>query len=230
MILGYISLPAVIVLVISTLFLLLSQNWRWSILALAVQYLAVFALVLQVWPFGLAAVKLVAGWMAGAVLGASQPAAELVEEPQSSPPAVVFRFLVAVLVWILVYTVSRAFVALVPLPSSLVMGAALLIGMGLMQLGMTTRPLRVLLGLLTTLSGFELIYAAVESSVLVAGLLAVVTLGLALVGAYLLDTLSGEESSPEEATGAASAGSPPEGSATERSAPERAGQKKAATK
>jgi hypothetical protein len=197
MISGYISLLAIVVLVMSSLFLLLSQNWRWSIIALAIQYLAVFILVLQVWPVGLAAVKLVAGWMAGAVLGASQPAAELVEEPQSSPPALVFRFLVAVFVWFLVFTIKPAIIALVPLPSSLVLGSTLLIGMGLVQLGMTTRPLRVLIGLLTTLSGFELVYAAVETSVMVAGLLAVVTLGLALVGAYLLDTLSGEESAPE---------------------------------
>ncbi len=197
MILEGLSLLAVIVLVMTTLFLLLSQNWRWNIIALAVQYLAVFVLVLQVWPFGLAAVKLVAGWMAGAVLGASQPAAELVEDRNSTGPALVFRFLVAILIWVLVFTMTPAIVALVPLPSSLVMGSMLLIGMGLMQLGMTTRPLRVLLGLLTALSGFELVYAAVETSVLVAGLLAVVTLGLALVGAYLLDTLSGEEAEPE---------------------------------
>jgi hypothetical protein len=191
MIMERVSIFAVIVM--STLFLLLSQNWRWSIAALAIQYLAVFALVTQVWPFGLAAVKLVAGWMAGAVLGASQPAAELVEDPQSSSSAITFRFLVAVLVWILAFTITPAVVALVPLPSSLVMGTIVLIGMGLVHLGMTTRPLRVLLGLLTTLSGFELAYAAVENSVLVAGLLAVVTLGLALVGAYLLDTLTGDE-------------------------------------
>ena len=54
----------------------------------------------------------------------------------------------------------------------------------------------MLIGLLTTLSGFELIYAAVENSVLVTGLLAVVTLGLALVGAYLLETLSRTEEEP----------------------------------
>lgn len=191
------SMVFVTVLVMSTLFLLLSQNWRWSIIALAVQYLAVFALITQVWPFGLAAVKLVAGWMAGAVLGASQPAADLVEDPQPTSSAVIFRFLVSILVWVLAFTITPAVVALVPLPSSLVMGTIILIGMGLVHLGMTTRPLRVLLGLLTTLSGFELAYAAVESSVLVAGLLAVVTLGLALVGAYLLDTLSGDEAEAE---------------------------------
>jgi hypothetical protein len=185
-----VSMLAVVVLVITTLFLLLSQNWRWSIIALAVQYLAVFALVLSVWPLGLAAVKLVAGWMAGAVLGSAQPNPELVEDPQAGGTGFLFRFLVAVLIWALVFTVTPLVVALVPLPSSLVMGAILLIGMGLLHLGMTTRPLRVLAGLLTTLSGFELLYAAVENSVMVAGLLAVVTLGLALVGAYLLDTMS----------------------------------------
>lgn len=184
---------AVVILVITSLFLLLNQNWRWSIIALAVQYLAVFLLTALVWPFGLAAVKLVAGWMAGAVLSASQPAPGLVEDPATVNSGFVFRFLLAALVWILVFTIAPQAAALIPLPASLVTGAMLLIGVGLIQLGVTTRPLRVLVGLLTTLAGFELIYAAVENSVLVAGLLAMVTLGLALVGGYLLDTLSGEE-------------------------------------
>ena len=42
-----------------------------------------------------------------------------------------------------------------------------------------------MIGLLTFLSGFEILYAALENSVLVAGLLAAINLGLALVGAYL---------------------------------------------
>lgn len=191
-------LLAVVILVITTLFLLLNQNWRWSILALAVQVLAIFILTMQVWPFGLAAVKLVAGWMAGAVLGASQPDPELAEDPVTGSSAFIFRFLLAILVWILVFTLSPLANTMVRLPSPLVMGAMLLIGMGLIHLGVTTRPLRVLIGLLTTLSGFELAYAAVENSVLVAGLLAVVTLGLALVGAYLLDMSPGEPGPEEE--------------------------------
>ena len=40
--------------------------------------------------------------------------------------------------------------------------------------------------LLTALAGFEIIYAAIETSVLVTGLLAGINLGLALVGAYLI--------------------------------------------
>jgi len=44
----------------------------------------------------------------------------------------------------------------------------------------------VTIGLMTVLCGFEILYAAVESSILVAALLAVINLGLALVGSYLM--------------------------------------------
>jgi uncharacterized membrane protein len=65
-------------------------------------------------------------------------------------------------------------------------GSLLLIGMGLLHLGLTADTLRVTIGLMTILSGFEILYTAVEGSVLVAALLAVIILGLALVGSYLL--------------------------------------------
>jgi len=202
MIFERLSLLAVILIVGTTLFILLSPNWRLSIAALAIQYLAVFILIGLVWPFGLAAVKLVAGWMAGAVLGSAQPSVELVDDPPSSGSKVVFRLLLALLVWALVFSLYPMVTEWIPLLSPLVLGALMLIAMGLIHLGVTTRPMRVLLGLLTTLSGFELIYGAVENSVMVAGLLAIVTLGLALVGAYLLDQFSsGEEAVGEEMAG-----------------------------
>lgn len=179
---------AVIVLVISSLFLLLSQNWRWSILALAAQYLAVFWLAAIIWPLGLATVKLVAGWMAGAVLGASQPSPEQIEDRYTTNATFVFRLLIASVVWLVVALASSGLAAVLGIPLPVAQGTLLLVGMGLLHLGMTTRPLRIMLGLLTVLAGFELVYAALERSVMVAGLLAVVTLGLALVGANLLDS------------------------------------------
>jgi hypothetical protein len=65
-------------------------------------------------------------------------------------------------------------------------GSFVLISFGLLQLSLTSHPLRVIIGLLTFLSGFEIIYAAIETSTLVTGLLAGVNLGLALIGAYML--------------------------------------------
>ena len=75
-----------------------------------------------------------------------------------------------------------------------ILGSLILLGLGMLHLGMTARPFRVILGLLTALSGFEALYAALESSVLVTAMLSVVNLGLALVGAYLITASKAEES------------------------------------
>ncbi|MCJ7623785.1 MAG: hypothetical protein MUO76_09800, partial [Anaerolineaceae bacterium] len=82
------------------------------------------------------------------------------------------------------------------IPSGLTVlwGGLILIGIGLLHLGMTTRPSRVIIGLLTFLSGFEILYAVIERSILVAGLLALVNLALALIGSYLLAAPTLEES------------------------------------
>jgi len=177
----------------ATVGLLVSQHWRWSILSLALQYLAMFLLITQVWPIGLAAVKLITGWMAGAVLSASQPAAGLAEESSNSVYGRVFRILAGAIVWLVVFSIQPVVAQVIPLQPNFLIGGLGLIGMGLLQLGVTTRPLRVILGLLTLLSGFEILYAAVEGSILVTGLLVVVNLGLALAGAYLLGNLQPEE-------------------------------------
>ena len=195
MIFNQLSFVAVILLGVTSIYLLVSQNWRTSILALAVQYLGVFWLVGLVWPFGLAAVKLVAGWMAGAVLSASQPSEDLLEEPRGSLSALLFRIVAAGLIIALVISATPALAVRFPTTREALDGGILLIGIGLLQLGMTTHPMRVILGLLTVLSGFEILYASLEESVLVAGLQAVITLGLALVGAYLLAVSSMEKSS-----------------------------------
>ena len=58
--------------------------------------------------------------------------------------------------------------------------------MGLLQIGFTDEPLYTSIGLLTITAGFEIIYALIDSSILVAGLLAGANLGIAMIGTYLL--------------------------------------------
>lgn len=57
--------------------------------------------------------------------------------------------------------------------------------LGLLQASIYKPPMRVVLGLLTLLSGFGIAYGAIESSLAVIALLVVVHLGLALAGSYL---------------------------------------------
>ncbi|HUH98783.1 MAG TPA: hypothetical protein VLZ89_15565 [Anaerolineales bacterium] len=175
--------------------LLLYQDWRWGIGFLAGQYAGVFWLVLQHWPLGMAAAKLVGGWMATASLGMT-----LLGLPQPHEPVEkywtqgrTFRLFMVGMAALLAATAATGVEVMLPgtgIPVAV--GGILLIATGLLQLGMTSQVLRVLLGLLTTLSGFEILYAAMEGSGLVAALLVVVNLGLGLVGAYLL-TVSPEE-------------------------------------
>jgi hypothetical protein len=169
--------------------LLISRNWRISIILLAVQYLAMFLLLLLRLPVGLATVKVVAGWMSSAILGMTRSGltGESVDEEGIWPRGRLFRLFMAGVVGILVAGATPEVESLMANAGYAVIGGGLmLIAMGLLHLGITSQVLRVTLGLMTVLTGFEILYATVEASALVTGLLAVITLGLALVGSYLM--------------------------------------------
>ena len=195
MIATVVSWVVVVGLLITSSGLLLYRDWRWGIGFLAGQYIGVFWLVLQHWPLGMAAAKLVGGWMATASIGMT-----LLNLHQQEPTEkywtqgrsfLLFMIGMAALLAVAVAPLIESILPGIGIP--VVVGGILLIAMGLLQLGMTTQVLRVILGLLTTLSGFEILYAAMEGSSLVAALLVVINLGLGLVGAYLLTAASEEE-------------------------------------
>lgn len=180
---------AMVMVSLTSLYILISRDWRFSIGALAIQYVGVFLLVGTVWPIELAVTKMVAGWMAGAILGiavaSSSETRVDIEQPLKFGTS--FRLLSAAIFALTVTSVvlhSGEFLSSISFVIQ--WGSFFLIGIGLLQVSLTSHPLRVVIGLLTVLSGFEIIYATMESSVLVTGLLAGVNLGLALVGAYLL--------------------------------------------
>jgi len=177
--------------------LLVSRDWRLELGLLGLQYIGVFWLTNQHWPISMAAIKLVTGWMAIATLGITLLNLKDVEDAaeQSWPQGRLFRLFAAGIVTVIVVTVAPRVEEVIPgIGLPVISGSLILMGLGLLLLGMTAQPLRVILGLLTVLSGFEAIYAALESSILVAAMLSVVNLGLALVGAYLLTVPRPEES------------------------------------
>jgi hypothetical protein len=184
---------ATILLTVASVFVLLSPNWRWRLGGLAAQYFGVFWLVAISWPSSLAAVKLVTGWMAGAILGVSR-LDQVSESRRRWPTEWLFLGLVVLLVVISVTAVTPALINWLPdIQSDQAWGGLLLIGMGMIHMGIASRGIRVVLSLLTLFSGFEILYSVVETSTLVAGLLAVINLGVALVGAYLLSDEVEEE-------------------------------------
>ena len=187
---------AVVLMVITSAALLFVRDWRWNIILLAVQYLGMFVLTLQNWPVGMASVKVVAGWMSAAILGMTRSGLSNESSVEESlwPSGRLFRLFAATTVVLIVAVVTPGVdTIMADAGYPVTNGGLLLIGMGLLHLGITARILHVAIGLMTVLSGFEIIYSTVEGSILVAALLAVINLGLALVGSYLLIASSTQE-------------------------------------
>jgi hypothetical protein len=126
--------------------------------------------------------------MATAALGMTRLNLPPAEETEASDPRERPFWLIAAIMVLLVGVAGAPLIEdMLPgigLPVTL--GSLFMIGTGLLHLSRTSQVLRVTAGLLTLLCGFEIMYAAIESSILVAALLSVVNLGLALASSYLL--------------------------------------------
>jgi hypothetical protein len=88
--------------------------------------------------------------------------------------------------WIVFYLATPAMKTWLPVPLNSLIGGLFLISGGIIEFGLSNQVIRVCIGLLTLMSGFEVIYAALEPSVLVSGLLALVNIGIGLVGIFLI--------------------------------------------
>jgi len=182
------SIPAVIIITVSSTIIFVSNDWRWTIGSLGLQYLGVYILVGLSWPADLAAIKLVIGWMSASILGITQINYPIwtFRKPRW-PTELIFRLMMAGIVILTVASIAYLALEWVPeIDINQSWGGLVLLGIGLVQLGFSSREFRMVLSLLTLMAGFEILYSVVEASTLVAGLLAVINLGIALVGAYLM--------------------------------------------
>lgn len=182
------SWGAVGLIAIAATGVLLARDWRWSLGLMAAQYLAAAILTTAHWPVGMAAALLVAGWMSVAALGMTLTALppRIPSTETSWPQARAFRLFMAGMVYVLAAGLTpRIGAFLAGISSPVIAGSILLMGVGFLLLGTNAQVLPITLGLFTVLMGFEVFYSAVEGSILVAGMLAAVNLGLGLAGAYL---------------------------------------------
>jgi hypothetical protein len=190
MITDIISWIAVGLMLVTSTIVLLNRDWRLSLGALTLQYMAAFWLVTQHLPFVMGSAKLITGWMVVAILGMTRLGLSTDEDIHGSsfmPHGQWFRLVLALVVTLVIAGATPRIEAAVPgLGLPVIAGGLLLIGIGVMHLGITADALNVILGLLTMLTGFEVLYAAIESSILVTGLLSITNLGLGITGSYLL--------------------------------------------
>ncbi|MFQ6058780.1 MAG: hypothetical protein ACE5MB_07890 [Anaerolineae bacterium] len=170
----------------------LLAEWRLSLLALLSQYvLAGLLLARAVFP-QVAAIRILIGGLVCSVLYLTAR----YTSPQSEAFGfraldlgrwtwdLFFRLFALALVGVGVYGL-HAGLPFPEVPRDLGLGAYWLAAMGLLIMALAEGPFQMGLGLLTFESGFEALYATLESGLTVAGLMGIVNLLIALAVAYL---------------------------------------------
>ena len=186
---NYLFLPVIILFITGSALALMRPQPR-SMLILAVQYIAVSWLASTSLPAAGVAAKLVTGLLVCVIfyLGIRQ----IGDDPLRGDDQLLsanFPFSIIALLLVTVASVSVArsnLFAQFDIRIEASVGALFLIAASLLNLGLGTDQLRIGIGLLTFVSGAELIYGFIEPALALIALLTMVHLGIVIVISYII--------------------------------------------
>lgn len=198
--------PAVVGVFITAGLLVVSRDWRLNLITLAAQYFFVALLMTQVVRVEMVAVKGLIGWLICLVFFLTEQQAQSLTRAagersdlslqhwmegrvegwkrQGVSARAAFAFMGAVMVGLVAHAAASA-IAVPQVTSEVTLACFVLSGMGVLLLGLTEDPLRIGMGVLMFLSGFDLLYVALEPSLVVTGLMGSISFVIALGMAYL---------------------------------------------
>lgn len=176
-------LAGYLLILIGAFGLTITRSWMYALISFSLQTLGVGLLALQIAPIPVAAAKCIVGWLAVTILAItiSREKTDFFRD-REGPIASLFRTALWILVLCSLLVLFPGFGGLFrDPPTGILLPSSFLLGIGLLNLGMSEHPLRVALSLLSLLQGFELSYLWVEQSLLVLALLAVMDLSILLI-------------------------------------------------
>lgn len=180
---------------VTSAFILVSSNWRWMVAGLAIQYLISFILVVQIWPLALASVKLISGWMGVVLLAISLVSYEYQGEPEKPVSERWFLLASLLLIWMVITTTTPRLNEWLPISYTNLYIGLVLMASGLFQTSHKLDIVGMVIGLLSVLIGFDIIYSSLEGSALVTAFYGLINIALCLLGIYILNT-SGKRELP----------------------------------
>lgn len=182
---------AVIIGLLAGLVNLIRRKWLLNVTGLAIQYICIFIVFPKTEGITHALVKIIVGLMATLIIYLTiLSTGSIKREPLQFRLSTgeLFRGLSGLFLVSLVIMASPWLQAEV-FPNNSVPVIALSLGLailGLLQLGSKVEALYVIIGLLTFLSGFELLYGSLEFSTLLEALFTIVNLLIAIAGAFFI--------------------------------------------
>lgn len=184
------SFIPVIVVAITGILLVLADRRMSILIILAVQYLTTSLLVWAALSLQVAVARLVTGLVVTVILGLAVRSIGMRTRFSRSrilPSGRAFRLISALLIAVAAIGMARGpWIDVLELPEMVSLGALVMAGLGLLQVGLFDEPLRVGVGLLTILAGFEIAYGIIEPSLAIIALFALVNIGIALASSYLV--------------------------------------------
>ena len=186
---NYLFLPVVILFITGSALALMRPQQK-SMLILAAQYIAVAWLSSTSLPAAGVAAKLVTGLLVCVILylGIRQMGdGPLQGDDQLLSANLPFRIIALFLVTVASVSIARSnLFSQFDIRMEASVGALFLVASSLLNLGLGTDLLRIGIGLLTLVSGAELIYGFIEPALALIALLAMVHIGIVLVFSYLI--------------------------------------------
>ena len=182
---------AAVILLLCAAVNLVRRHWVLNVAVLALQYVCVFLIILEVRTPLLAGIKLIVGLMVSLMIYQILRSSGLIDSlfsRQRLTSGEVFRGTIALLLVLISHLAApKVKLSIFPQSSELLLTASMgLMLFGLFQMGTITEPLYLVIGMLTFLSGFELLYASLEFSRVLAALFTAINLLLALVGSFFI--------------------------------------------
>lgn len=182
---NWINLLPIIILIAACIYIFIINDWRRILIAYAIIYISAFVIFAQYWSFTFSLVKLITGLMSLVILGISINRYYTISI-RKKKSELLFRLVALCLIFILVGFMVYRISNYLSISLEVVFASVLLIGFGIFQLGITHESYKLFLAILILFFGFELIFSANETSLLVNGMLAAVSLLVALMGSFMI--------------------------------------------
>jgi peptidoglycan biosynthesis protein MviN/MurJ (putative lipid II flippase) len=182
-------LPVIAVCVTGALLIVLNSD-RIRILIMGLQYIFVAWIILTALAINAALAMMVSGWIACMILAVTirkNPEPTPSVKIETIPSGRIFRLVAVMIVVLAGIGLGRSeWFKLIGIEQRISIAGSVMAAIGILQVALSMEPLRIAIGLMTLLCGFEIIYSNLEPSLAVAGLLAVIHIGIALSIGYIL--------------------------------------------